>query len=310
MGLFRDLLKLANEIITLGGAVRLEDAKRAYEESRGIHQPLLARADGYKARIDDAVAAIGTALTHARPYLEVAERLIKSREGQRRDLDIAVTTQTLQKVERFNAGMSSAINVGIGSIAGGTMAVGAWSLVALFGSASTGTAISGLSGIAATNATLAWFGGGALAAGGTGIAGGMTVLGGIVAVPLVYFAAKSTHKKAKEVEDAKMNIEKAISDLRTQLETLPLIVELVEARQRETERLCTDVVARIVALNKAIQPQWLLSVAKQKILALLGKEPYSRAQSDAIRELTLAMATFIAAFDAQASDLAPRTQKP
>ena len=310
MGLFKDSLKLVNEIVTLGGAGRLEDAKRAYEEAHGRFQSLFARANGYKAKIDDAVAAIGSALTHVKPYLENAERLIKCRDEERRDLDVAVTTRTLHKVERFNAGMNSAISVGVGSIAGGTMAVGVWSLVTLFGAASTGTAISGLSGAAATNASLAWFGGGALAAGGTGIAGGMTVLGGIVAVPLFYVAAKSSHKKAKEFEDAKAKVEEAIFDIRGQLETLPSTLELVEARRRETERLCSEVVAKIVELRKVIQPLWLLSVAKQKILAFLGKQPYSKAKSDAIVELTFVLATFLDAFDAQASGAALGMQEP
>lgn len=43
----------------------------------------------------------------------------------------------------------------------------------MFASASTGTAISTLAGAAATNATLAWFGGGSLVADGWGMAGGM-----------------------------------------------------------------------------------------------------------------------------------------
>ena len=46
------------------------------------------------------------------------------------------------------------------------------------GTASTGTAISSLSGVAATNATLAALGGGSLAAGGGGMALGTAVLGG------------------------------------------------------------------------------------------------------------------------------------
>ena len=52
-------------------------------------------------------------------------------------------------------------------------------IVATVGTASTGTAISSLSGVAATNATLAWLGGGTLAAGGLGMAGGAIVLGAI-----------------------------------------------------------------------------------------------------------------------------------
>ena len=77
-------------------------------------------------------------------------------------------------------------------IAGGVLAGGASGALVAFGAygaaqalafASTGTAIATLSGAAATNATLAFFGGGSLAAGGLGIAGGTAVLGGLVAGP-------------------------------------------------------------------------------------------------------------------------------
>jgi hypothetical protein len=94
----------------------------------------------------------------------------------------------LEKMETFYLGYSHAVSVGAGATLGSTLAVGSWALVSVLGSASTGTAIVGLSGIAATNATLAWFGGGSLAVGGAGMAGGATVLGGILLVPLVYFA--------------------------------------------------------------------------------------------------------------------------
>ena len=60
---------------------------------------------------------------------------------------------------------------------------GAMSLATSVGVASTGTAISGLSGAAAWNATLAWLGGGSLATGGGGMALGSLVLGGITVGP-------------------------------------------------------------------------------------------------------------------------------
>lgn len=63
--------------------------------------------------------------------------------------------------------------------AGGFAAAGATtSAVMAIGTASTGTAISSLSGVAATNATLAALGGGSIAAGGGGMALGTAVLGG------------------------------------------------------------------------------------------------------------------------------------
>lgn len=60
--------------------------------------------------------------------------------------------------------------------------------VGTFAAASTGTAISSLSGAAATNATLAWLGGGSLAAGGGGMAAGSVVLGTITATTTGVFA--------------------------------------------------------------------------------------------------------------------------
>lgn len=76
-----------------------------------------------------------------------------------------------------------------GAAAGGAAAAATYSAVASLATASTGTAIATLSGIAAQNATLAWLGGGSLAVGGAGIAGGTAVLTGIVAVPAIGLAA-------------------------------------------------------------------------------------------------------------------------
>ena len=93
-----------------------------------------------------------------------------------------------------------------GTAGGALIALGAYGAAQALAVASTGTAIASLSGAAATNATLAFFGGGSLAAGGLGMAGGMAVLGGIVAGPALLvtgFIAGSAAKK---------NLEKAITN--------------------------------------------------------------------------------------------------
>lgn len=96
----------------------------------------------------------------------------------------------------------SALEIG-GSLAagvagGGVAALGAYGAVSVLGVASTGTAISALSGAAATNATLAWLGGGSLAAGGLGVAGGMAVLGGVVLAPALLIGSFLMYSKAEE----------------------------------------------------------------------------------------------------------------
>ena len=74
---------------------------------------------------------------------------------------------------KYMFGAAAGIGVG-GAVAGGSILT---ALATTFGMASTGAAISSLSGAAATNAVLAWIGGGALAAGGGGVALGSTILG-------------------------------------------------------------------------------------------------------------------------------------
>ena len=90
---------------------------------------------------------------------------------------------------KYNADELKKVSVGASVLLGGVMgsALGTaggfaaagvtTSAVMALGTASTGTAISTLSGVAATNATLAALGGGAIAAGGGGMALGTTILG-------------------------------------------------------------------------------------------------------------------------------------
>lgn len=87
-----------------------------------------------------------------------------------------------EELKKLSAGAGALLG-GIGGAAAGTAggfaAAGATtSAVMALGTASTGTAISSLSGVAATNAAMAALGGGSIAAGGGGMALGTAVLGG------------------------------------------------------------------------------------------------------------------------------------
>lgn len=82
--------------------------------------------------------------------------------------------------------------------AGAVVGVAAYGGAMMLGHASTGTAIAALHGAAAKNALLAWFGGGAKAAGGLGMAGGKLVLGGVIAAPIFAVAGLIMDAKAKE----------------------------------------------------------------------------------------------------------------
>lgn len=94
---------------------------------------------------------------------------------------------------------------------------GAVTVATSIGVASTGTAISSLSGAAATNAMLAWFGGGAVAAGGGGMAVGVWVLGGITAIPALgigaFLAAREGAKALTKAKEYEAEANKAIADI-------------------------------------------------------------------------------------------------
>lgn len=251
-------------------------------------------AEGYRAKVEENVREIGSALTKAKAYLEKSEKLIEPCVRYKSGLNIDFGMQALDKVGRFISGFNSAINVGAGSIAGGSLAVGSWALVTALGSASTGAAISALSGVAATNATLAWFGGGALAAGGAGMAGGTAILGWLFAIPLVYFSAKGSHKKAKELEGAKTELEKTILRILVRVAGFPMILAKVTHRRRETTKLCKDFIADVVKYSGDIRPYEIFSAAKQKIRSLFGKNPYNQEQADALGLLAQSVTSFVA----------------
>lgn len=117
------------------------------------------------------------------------------------------------------------------ALGGGALAgFGAFGGAGMLATASTGTAIGSLSGVAATNATLAWFGGGSLAAGGFGMAGGMVVLGGIVAGPVLAVAGGLMASKAETAKNyAKTNINTAKAAAE-EMKSATVVVESINER--------------------------------------------------------------------------------
>jgi len=121
---------------------------------------------------------------------------------------------------------------GLQSSTGLAASLAGYGAVGVLGTASTGTAIGGLSGAAATNATLAWFGGGALTAGGGGMALGTTILGSIVAAPLLFVAADFANnhytKKLKQSDLEEKRISKEFNEFKVGCELASEISTRIE----------------------------------------------------------------------------------
>jgi len=161
---------------------------------------------------------------------------------------------SVQKLQEYKAAATEAEQFFKGGVkavlAGAAAGQTVTGLATSVGVASTGAAISGLSGAAATNATLAWLGGGSLAAGGGGMALGTLVLGGITVGPALavggfMLAGKGEEAltKAREYE-AKVNTEVA------KLEAARDFLGQVRRRITELSSLVEDLNTRaVLALN-------------------------------------------------------------
>lgn len=163
----------------------------------------------------DPFCATGAAISGA-PTVQAPDSVDNTDEGDA----AAEARYRLRHSSSVVAGALGGAGAGVaGAALGGAGAYGAFTAAAAFGTASTGTAIGSLSGVAATNATMAFLGGGSLTAGGAGVAGGTMLLAGIVAAPAAALAAggafymvRKNRKKQAELEKELGPVEKEIAD--------------------------------------------------------------------------------------------------
>ncbi|MFP6283561.1 glycine zipper family protein [Helicobacter pylori] len=158
---------------------------------------------------------------------------INMQDIQRQVSDALKITNQYREVDFFDA--SGAV---IGSTIGGVLvAYGAYTGVGMFASTAGGVAIAELSGVAATNATLAWLGGGALSVGGFGMVGGMAVIGGLVAGPaLAILGALSAAKMEKKRDDAKAycsQVEAAVKKADVVIDNLQAVRKMADLFTRQ-----------------------------------------------------------------------------
>lgn len=194
---------------------RLEKAQREYE-SNGK-------------RANSEVQSLYKKKKEAIKAIESAERILKKQpdfgtDNIRKIADakssIRLFQEAIQKekmaLKSIKDSSSGIVGAGAAGIATGAAVAtlgptAAMALATTFGTAATGTAISALSGVAATNAALAWIGGGAIAVGGGGMAAGSAILamagpigwaiGGITIGATSLFVRKNNKKVAHKADN-------------------------------------------------------------------------------------------------------------
>lgn len=206
-------------------------------------------------QLEHGVDAFNTAHDKARddfllPFVRTADGISGAPTPPHQELDDAVPDEDASaeatakfRLQFASYGVAQALSgaakgAAVGSAAGAATAYASFTAAVTWGTASTGVAISGLSGVAASNAALALLGGGSLAAGGAGVAGGTALLAGLVAGPAVLLALGgvvwATRRNRQQQQQLKARLDEAEAQLNAQGRGVQAFVDLVE---RATETL-------------------------------------------------------------------------
>ena len=177
----------------------------------------------------------------------------------------SIDTQTLEEMKSLNMAASEVLKTTVSTgVLGVAAAFGAPALVqgtvTALAAASTGTAISELSGAAATNATLAWLGGGSLAAGGGGVAAGTVVLAAITvsattAVALLSagtFVSAHFSKKLSEAKEYEKNVGITVANLEKAWTIMDGVSRRVSELREVTEELRWRTASQLDELERLI----------------------------------------------------------
>ncbi|WP_068546546.1 hypothetical protein [Thalassotalea crassostreae] len=153
---------------------------------------------------------------------------------------------SMKESEKFASNFGKAVTAKVAGIAS---VGGLFALVSTFGSASTGTAIAGLSGAAANSATLAWIGslvGGGMVAGSV-LTGGI----GLVIGAAAYSALSSTPRNIESLSEEERKIIESSSLFIAAIDEV-LVKESVQLSLTEAKALLNDI---ILPLNEQLTSQ-------------------------------------------------------
>lgn len=295
------------DVLTFGGHSQLEAVRRTYEDAYRRYDARHHFLCGKKAQIDTDLKKFGTMVMASFKMLAKAVRLVEDFDDEPRSAAHAIaplpvsSSSDIGKVERLVDNYSTAFAAAGGAGAGSALAVGSWSLVALAGTASTGTAIGTLGGVAAYNATLAWFGGGALAAGGAGMAGGTLVLGGVVIAPIIAVAAWHSRSKAKKIAAETELVEQEERRLIGMTQEAQAAHGILLEQMAKVAPLAEHLAASYHECRRAFYPIPLFSRLKRKILKAFRPSAHSGEEVMSLLRLGQAMTAFASHFENAAS---------
>jgi hypothetical protein len=302
-GLWRASIRVIQDVTSLGGAFEVRRLREQLDQEAAKHAGILAQVRLDESLVRAHIVAIGLQLESATEFLDRAHALLSPVMGRRKArVEVKPFGEGLSRrsthveLERFTSEYRGFVQTATGAGAGGAAAAGLWAAVQILGQASTGAAMASLHGAAATSAAWAWFGGGALAAGGGGMALGHIVLPGLGTAIAVGVSAALSYREAGQLRAKLEELE------RTNRSNLPVMLGTSEARTKYADaeqKLCREVTllsaAVQVAQRRLRRFRFLSDLVRRLRFHLLGHY-YTSTEMQYVVNLEQAVDSFIATF--------------
>jgi hypothetical protein len=302
-GVLKAAWSVLQDVTSLGGNYRIRFVKEQIQGESREYESILGQINLDESLIRAHIDDIGIQLNAACTMLDKAHDLLsplgqqtKAKVGfSPRGTDLAYRATNL-KLERFTADYQSFLRTATGAGAGTTTAAGLWGAVQVLGHASTGAAMAGLHGAAATSAGWAWFGGGSLAAGGGGMALGHFVLPGIGTAVAVSVSAVLSHRKANEQAKLLQTLIVANQENARISKTISEMEQKYAEGERKLEKEVSTLQLAAAHATRRLRRFGFLSHIFKLIRYRLFDYYYTSAEMEEANTLEEAVERFIAAF--------------
>ncbi len=254
--------------VGLEGADKMKQAKEIGESAQNRYKQTTNSLDRkrqflHKRNSDFIEKKVRVFATTFSEFLDLLKKLEqKARLKEYKKQGIAPLQVEIREIENCEDTLTEALRalgVGVqtylaGSLAGSAAGAGASALASSIGVASTGTAITSLSGAAAHSAIMAWLGGGAIAIGGGGMALGTVILGGIVAAPALliggFVLGGQGEKALTDAKKFEADVDVAIA----QINTFMAMLDRLERRFSELENIIDNLNKRLKDVIGSVHP--------------------------------------------------------
>lgn len=246
------------------GAKKMKDAKDTMKSAESRHKSNITRFENQNKVTTNDMDNLGKKeleiLKSFDDFVDVFERIQGRPEFKTYNKDgINIPKYDEQELKKVSIGagvLLGGISGAALGTAGGFAAAGATTAAVMaLGTASTGASIASLSGVAATNATLAALGGGAIAAGGGGMALGSTILGaatlgvGLLVGGVIFnITGSSLSNKADEAWSQVLKAEREIDKLCLYMKDLSNISQKYNKAISSVEKVYRDYLNRLMQI--------------------------------------------------------------